>query len=416
MHGSKLYVDDWIAGKIGLPPGAVLDRASLEAWQLARLRETVARVLTNSSFYRERFASILGTAGILRTDRSDERANPMSSDAPNADCISDAVSVYLASLNDLSKLPFTTPDDLAAQGSRMVCVSARDVNRIVTLQPLATTGTTGDPKRVWFTEADQELMTDYIHHGLPVMTGPDDVFLILMPCERPGSVGDLVALGVERIGSRAVRIGAIPADGSRDEDVLKIIQTEGVTTGLMTASTAARLARKSVDRMMNPGCGTDADCRPKSKMMKSAGLMADHGCSTDADCRPQSKMRTVLLSAQFVSGEDLEAIETCWNCKAYEHYGMTEMGLGGAMACEVREGYHPREADLLFEIIDPDTGAVLPDGEYGEVVFTTLTRQAMPLIRYRTGDYSRFLPTPCRCGSVLKRLDKVGDRPERKPY
>jgi phenylacetate-coenzyme A ligase PaaK-like adenylate-forming protein len=386
MHSGKLYVDDWIAEKIGLPPSVVLDRASLEAWQLARLRETVARVLSNSSFYRERFASIWGI------ERSAEWANPIFAGVSDVDRVIDAVSVYLASLADLSKLPFTTPDDLAAHGSRMVCVPARDVNRIVTLQPLATTGTTGDPKRVWFTEADQELMIDYIHRGLPVMTGPGDVFLVLMPCERPGSVGDLVALGVERIGSRAVRIGAIPADGSRDDEVIEIMQTEGVTTGLMTAATAARLARKSAGRMVDSGCGTDAD-----RCLKS-------------------KLRTVLLSAQYVSDKDLKAIEGFWECKAYEHYGMTEMGLGGAMACEERKGYHPREADLLFEIIDPDTGAILPDGAYGEVVFTTLTRQAMPLIRYRTGDYSRFLPAPCRCGSILKRLDKVGDRPERKPY
>jgi phenylacetate-coenzyme A ligase PaaK-like adenylate-forming protein len=100
----------------------------------------------------------------------------------------------------------------------------------------------------------------------------------------------------------------------------------------------------------------------------------------------------------------------------YEHYGMTEMGLGGAMACEKRDGYHPREADLLFEIIDPCTGEVLPEGEYGEIVFTTLTRQAMPFIRYRTGDFSRWLPGLCGCGSILKRLDKVGDREERKAY
>ena len=266
-----MIVDDWIAKKIGLPERAVLDRKSLERWQLGRLRETISLVRANSSFYKEKLAGL-----------------PMD---------------FPASLFDLSALPFTTPDEMAADGSRMVCVPARDVSRIVTMQPLATSGTTGEPKRVWFTEADQELMTDYIHHGLPVMTGKDDVFIVLMPCERPGSVGDLVAIGVERIGSRAVRIGTIPADGSRDEEIFEIMRTEGVTTGLMTATTAARLAKKTVN-----------------------------------DISITTKIRTVLLSAQFVSKEDLEAIEKCWDCKPYEHYGMTEMGLGGAMACEEREG------------------------------------------------------------------------------
>ena len=344
-----MIVDDWIAKKIGLPSATKLDRESLERWQIKKLSETVSLAQTKSSYYKEKFAGV-------------------TADFPS-------------SLSDLEKLPFTTPEELALYGSRLVCVSAQDVSRIVTMNPLATSGTTGEPKRVWFTEADQELMTDYIHHGLPVMTGKDDVFIVLMPCDRPGSVGDLVAIGVERIGSRAIRIGPIPADGGRDEEVLDIMRKEGVTTGLMTASTAARLARKSAD-----------------------------------DPIIRSGMRTLLLSAQFVSDEDLETMETCWECKAYEHYGMTEMGLGGAMACEERDGYHPREADLIFEIIDSETGEVLPDGEYGEIVFTTLTRQAMPLIRYRTGDYSRFLTEPCRCGSILKRLDKVGDRPERKPY
>jgi phenylacetate-coenzyme A ligase PaaK-like adenylate-forming protein len=117
-----------------------------------------------------------------------------------------------------------------------------------------------------------------------------------------------------------------------------------------------------------------------------------------------------------VSDECVELIERAWGCEVFEHYGMTEMGLGGAMACEAHDGYHPREADLLFEIVDPRTGAPLPDGEYGEIVFTTLTRTAMPLVRYRTGDMSRFIPGPCPCGSVLKRLARVADRKAAKGY
>ena len=342
-----MIVDDWIAGKIGMPDGCNLTRADLAAWQFRQLRETVAYACARSSFYRERLSAFV------------ENGEP-------------------ASLNCVERLPFTTSDDLTSAGTSMVCVSASEVGRIVTLP---TTGTTGASKRVWFTEADQELMTDYIRHGLPVMTGPGDVFIVLIPCERPGSVGDLVAIGVERIGSRALRVGAISPDGGRDEEILDLMRREGVTTGLATAHTAARLAKKS-----------------------------------EGDAVIQKNMRTILLSAQYVSDEEKTTIEQTWNCKVYEHYGMTEMGLGGAMACEVRDGYHPREADLLFEIIDPATGKVLPEGEYGEIVFTTLTRRAMPLIRYRTGDFSRWLPGVCVCGSVLKRLDKVGDRAGRKAY
>ena len=89
---------------------------------------------------------------------------------------------------------------------------------------------------------------------------------------------------------------------------------------------------------------------------------------------------------------------------------MTETGLGGGVECAVRDGYHLREADLLFEIVDPESGRPVPDGEFGEVVFTTLTRRGMPLVRYRTGDRSCFLTAPCPCGTVLRRLGRVTGR------
>ncbi|MDR1726323.1 MAG: AMP-binding protein [Acidobacteriota bacterium] len=349
---AEQVVDGWIARKIGLPAGVPLSRPALEAWQARKLREVVAYVAARSAFHRRRLAGF-------------------------------DIEAEIRSVADVAKLPFTTPEDLTAHGAAMACLSASRISRVVTLP---TTGTTGDPKRVYFTEADQELMTDYIHHGLQVMVRPGDVFLILFPCERPGSVGDLVRRGIERIGARGVPVGPIPLDGSRDAEVLDVMRREGVSTGVATAATAARLARKSA--ALVPGAGE--------------GVRAN--------------MRTILLSAQYAPDEDVRAIESHWDCLAYEHYGMTEMGLGGAMACRERVGYHPREADILFEVIDPATGEVLPDGESGEIVFTTLTREAMPFVRYRTGDRSRWLPGGCPCGSVLKRLGKVGDRVGHKAY
>ena len=124
----------------------------------------------------------------------------------------------------------------------------------------------------------------------------------------------------------------------------------------------------------------------------------------------QIPMKTVLLSAEYVSRESRTRIKKAWGCRVFEHYGMTEMGLGCAVSCPVLEGCHVREADLYLEIIDPKTGMPLPDGQEGEVAFTTLTRKGMPFIRYRTGDWSSFLPEPCSCGSLLKRLSRVGDR------
>jgi phenylacetate-coenzyme A ligase PaaK-like adenylate-forming protein len=89
---------------------------------------------------------------------------------------------------------------------------------------------------------------------------------------------------------------------------------------------------------------------------------------------------------------------------------MTEMGLGGGVECQARRGYHLREADLYLEVVDPTDGRTVPEGEYGEVVFTTLTRRGMPLIRYRTGDISRFIPGDCPCGTVLRTLETVRSR------
>jgi len=94
--------------------------------------------------------------------------------------------------------------------------------------------------------------------------------------------------------------------------------------------------------------------------------------------------------------------------KLYPHYGSRECGLGGAVTCPAFEGMHLRENHIIPEIID-EQGNVLPDGQYGELVLTTIGADAMPLIRYRTGDYTRILP-PCKCGGVTKRLDAVSRR------
>jgi phenylacetate-coenzyme A ligase PaaK-like adenylate-forming protein len=121
-------------------------------------------------------------------------------------------------------------------------------------------------------------------------------------------------------------------------------------------------------------------------------------------------VRSVLLSTDHVPRAVVAAIEQAWDCRVYNHYGATEMGLGGGVDCAAHAGLHLREADLLFEIVDPATGAPLAAGEEGEIVFTTLTREAMPLLRYRTGDLGRFAAGPCPCGSSLRLLAPVRER------
>ncbi len=120
--------------------------------------------------------------------------------------------------------------------------------------------------------------------------------------------------------------------------------------------------------------------------------------------------RSVVLCSDHTPQAIRQAIQRLWGTEVYTHYGTTEMGLGGGLECQAHTGYHLRELDLYVEIIEPHTGEPVGDGEMGEVVFTTLSRRGMPLIRYRTGDLSRFLPEPCPCGTVLKTLETVKGR------
>ena len=119
------------------------------------------------------------------------------------------------------------------------------------------------------------------------------------------------------------------------------------------------------------------------------------------------RLRSVLLSTDHVPRAIVSVLERAWDCRVFNHYGTTEMGLGGGVECAAHAGLHLREADLLFEVVDPLSGAPLPPGREGEVVFTTLTREAMPLIRYRTGDLGSFVAGPCPCGSRLRLLAHV---------
>ncbi len=272
-------------------------------------------------------------------------------------------------MEDIGRIPFTRPQDLVDCPNGFICVSPQDISRIVTL---STSGTTGRPKRIAFTPEDQELTVDFFHHGMLTLARPADRIMIFLPGQTEGSVGDLLKKAVVRFGCEAIIFGPID-----DYD---------------------RAFRALLD------------CRPDTTVgIPSQMLALSRYCGADP-AADRVQLRTLLLSTDFASHAVVNALERAWGCEVYDHYGSTEMGLGGAVECQARKGYHMREADLLFELVDPSTGKPVDAGEYGEVVFSTLTRRGMPLIRYRTGDRSRILPEPCPCGSVLRRLERVSRR------
>ena len=274
----------------------------------------------------------------------------------------------ITSPSDLLALPFTEAEDIRRAPLQFIGVSQGEIARAVTLK---TSGTTASPKRIFFTEGDLELTVDYFAHAMADFVTPGRRVLIFMPGPQPESIGQLIRRGLGRMGVKGIVAGPV-TDPSQAADLINDHEPEcliGIPTQML------QLARRE---------GIRARC--------------------------QERIKNVILSADYVPCAITRAIETAWNCSVFNHYGMTEMGYAGGVECHAGHGYHFREADLYIEIIDPASGDPVQDGEMGEVVFTTLTRKGMPLIRYRTGDLARFLKGRCPCDTILKRMAPVCGR------
>ncbi|MBQ5652195.1 MAG: phenylacetate--CoA ligase family protein [Peptococcaceae bacterium] len=315
-----------------------LSRAVIEQEQLKRLNELLAWCKKNSAYY---------------------------ADYPEK----------LESLDEIRTLPFLTAQMLAEHYPQLVCVSQSEISRVVTMQ---TSGTSGMQKRLFFSDADQQLTIDFFACGLSELNEPGDRCMILMPGHHPGGMSYLIGKALEKIGT-------IPVPCGHDKtfsEMAKLLNEQQVTTMVGSPVQILSLAR----------------------YLKHFQL-------------PHT-IKAVLVSSDYLPETVRHAIEDTLHCSVYDHYGITEAGLGFSIECECHDGLHMRENDLLVEIIDPETGEILPDGEWGEMVFTTLTRRAMPLIRYRTGDKARILKEPCVCGSIVKRMDKISGRIQqlKEPY
>ncbi len=265
----------------------------------------------------------------------------------------------LSSLAELSGLPFTTERDLREQGNRMVLLSQSKIDRVRTE---LTSGTTGQAKRVYYSAADNERTVSFFAAGLSELVGPGEKTLICMPFSGPGGLGELIAEAVRRLGARPIPAGI----GKSYGEILRILEEE----------------------------------RPETFVGMPVPLLSF------LRLKPETPLKRALVSADACPETVKREIEERLGSMLYPHYGSRETGLGGAVTCPAFLGMHLRENDIIAEIVD-ESGRVLPRGEWGELVITTIQAQAMPLIRYRTGDRTRILPDLCPCGSSLARLDTV---------
>ena len=272
---------------MGLP--VPLSRQALDDWRIARLAEAVSYARAHSAFYRRH----LPDGGI-------------------------------SSIEDFLQLPFTTPEDLRQHYRQMLCVRPDSVARIVTL---TTSGSTGMPKRICFTEADQARTTEYFHHGMAEFVSPGERVLSLLPGSSPGSLNALLRQGLAQM-SVTLELFGYPQLEQYPE-LLRVISERQITALVGPPSVIAAVARFSAE----------------------AGLTG-----------LTSSLRSVLLAAEYVSVEARETISRIWNCRVNEHYGMTETGLAGAVGCAAFDGYHVWESGLFYEIIDPSSGRPLEDG------------------------------------------------------
>ncbi len=266
---------------------------------------------------------------------------------------------HLDCLAQLADLPFTTDEDLAQHTPGLLLSSQGEVQRVLSD---ATSGTTGAAKRVFYTAGDCEHTVQLFMAGLGELIFPGSVTMICFPFSGPYGLGELIAEAVTRLGARPLKLGAGLCYGEL-QTVLEIRRPDtyvGMPVPLL-------------------------------------GLLRVCG---------RGSLRRALVSGDACPSVVLRECERLLGTRLFPHYGSREMALGGAICCPAHEGMHLRENHVIAEIVDEKLRP-LPAGETGELVITTIGMEAMPLIRYRTGDYTRILPGRCPCGSEILRLDEV---------
>ena len=276
----------------------------------------------------------------------------------------------IKSLDDLHRLPFTIKQDMRdAYPYQLFAAPMEDIVRIH-----ASSGTTGKPTVVGYTRKDIDVWSDLMARTF-VATGVHQGDIIHNAYGYGLFTGGLGAhYGAERLGA-----SVIPISGGNTSRQLMIMQDFGSTV---------------------------LTCTPSYSL-----YMAEEAREAGVDFR-DLKLRVGIFGAEPWSEDMRNEIEAKLNLDALDIYGLSEiMGPGVAIECiEAKQGLHIWEDHFLPEIIDPDTGEILPEGERGELVITTITKEGIPLLRYRTRDITSLTREPCVCGRTHARLARVSGR------
>ena len=317
-----------------------LPREAMEALHLKRLRDLTDRVYSTVPFYRRKLTEIGYKPGDLRK------------------------------LEDLSRLPFTTKDDL--RENYPFGLFAVPMERVVRIH--ASSGTTGKPVVVGYTRRDVDTWSELMARTLSCggTTSGDIVHNAYGYGLFTGGLG--AHYGAEKIGA-----AVIPMSGGNTKRQILIMKDFGSTILCCTPSYALNIAE----------------------------VMAEEGVEPS-----QLRLKCGLFGAEPWTEGMRREIEKKLHIHARDIYGLSEViGPGVASECiEEKHGLHVFEDHFIPEVIDPETGKPLPHGEAGELVFTTLTKEAFPVLRYRTRDISRLLPTACSCGRTLLRMERISGR------
>ena len=276
----------------------------------------------------------------------------------------------IKTLDDLQKIPFTTKQDL--RDTYPFGLASIPLSKCTRLH--SSSGTTGNPTVILHSRKDLEQWANAVARCLwMVGCRPEDVF------QNTSGYGMFTGgLGFQ-YGAELLGMLTVPAAAGNTLRQIKFFTDFGTTVVHAIPSYASRLYEVMCERGVDP--------------------------------RRDTKLRTLVIGAEPHSEETRRRIENMLGVKAYNSFGMSEMcGPGVAFECPEQNGMHIWEDYYIVEIIDPVTLKPVPEGEVGELVLTTINREAMPLLRYRTRDLTRILPGECPCGRHHKRIDRIKGR------